>query len=409
MQNSRLEQIDIDAWRAAIRQDTFANYHYKMGVALENSGSAEAALAAYERAIAEKPTHGPSHWCLLALLERSGGAQPEAVRDRARRLCPDYQDQWTEEQAAAAIAENRLEEAVKLLGNLGRPSVQAAGLWAELAKLYRRQSRFEEAASFADTALDGFPDLSEAHREKGLLLRAQGKLSEAFRSLEIAAATFPFDLEVVGNLAFCHLAFLRFDASFAITERHCKQPVPDLFLNLVHGIGLHVLGRYGEAAGFIRSLPQMQETSHPDYWWLVCYEGLSLQAMGRVRDALDRYERGFAACLDEYKPMVCSYLGLGLEAAGDLPGALARHETATGGEAVNAWMLGNHALTLLAMGRQAEADALLVRSLSCGDTPNIPLEVHQRPWAQARLKDAYARLRASGVAMPDMLEGWLAQ
>lgn len=409
MQNSRLQQIDIDidAWRAAIRQDTFANYHYKMGLALEKDGSAEAALAAYERAIAEKPTHGPSHWCLLALLERSGGAQLEAIRDRAFQLCPDYQDQWTEEQAAAAIVANRLEEAVTHLDSLGRPSVQAAGLWAELARLYRLQSRFENALSFVDKALDASPALCEAHRERGLLLRAHGKLPEAVHSLEIAAAAFPFDLEVAGNLAFCHLAFLRFDASLAITEKHCKQPGPNQFCNLVHAIGLHVLERYREAVDFIRSLSRMDD---PDSWWLACYEGLALQAMGHLPDALACYEKALKESSENYKPMVHSFIGFALQEAGDAQGALNRHLVATASSAVNAWMLGNHALTLWKMGREADADALLVRSLSCDDTPNIPIEVHQRPsWARAYFKDAYGRLRSSGNIMPDTLEHWLIQ
>ncbi|BAI76796.1 TPR repeat-containing protein (plasmid) [Azospirillum sp. B510] len=408
MQNNRLEQIDVGAWRTAIRQDTFAYYHYKMGVALENTGSTEAALAAYERAISEKPSHGSSHWCLLALLERSGGGtQLEAARDRALRLCPNYQDQWTEEQAAAAIVANRIDEAVTLLRSVTRPSVHGAQLWADLARVYRLRGLSEEALSFANTALETAPDLCEAHRERGLLLRVRGKLSEALHSLETAAPAFPFDLEVAGNLAFCYLAFLRFDAAFSITEKHCKQPSPNQFCNLAHVTILHVMGRYDEAVDFIRSLLLVDDSAS---WWLACYEGLVVQAMGRLPDALACYERALKESRDDCKPMVHSFIGLGLQEAGDVQGALDQHSVATGNSAANAWMLGNHALALWKAGREADADALLVRSLSCDDTPNIPIEIHQRPsWARPYFKDAYARLRSSGTVMPDMLEWWLVQ
>lgn len=385
--------IDFDAWRRAIREETFGNYHYEMGVALERSDSPDAAQAAYERAIATNPGHAASHMRLIDLLEKRG--DPEPARAKALRLIPNFVERVIEERSAEAMRAGQLGEAKKLLTSLTGASLRAATLWTDLCQLNRQRGQTAEAAACVDRALEQQPGLLEVRREKGLLDRAAGNIASALPHLQAVHAELESDLEVAWNLAFAHQACLEFERSLSVTASYCgSAPSRSLILNLMHVLALHSLRHYDDALNAFRSMPEVINRSHPDRAWLLSYEGLTLQAAGRLDEAMIRYRQAVEECPENQKPMARSYLGLGLEGCGDLRAALEQHEAVAASGLKNAMVLSNHALTLLASGRIIEADALLVESLCCEDAYLIPLEGHQRSWATQTLKDRYASLAA---------------
>lgn len=385
--------IDLDAWRRAIREETFGNYHYEMGVALERTDSPDAAQAAYERAIAIKPGHAASHMRLISLLEKHG--DPEAARAKALRLIPNFAERAIEERSAETMRAGELDEAAKLLASLPGASLRAATLWTDLCHLNRLRGRTAEAAVCIDRALKQQPHLLEARREKGLLDRATGNIASALPHLQAVHIELEFDLEVAWNLAYVYQACLEFDRALSVTAPYCSSaPSQSLLLNLMHVLTLHSLRRYDDALSAFRCIPEVTNKSYPDRGWLLPYEGLILQAAGRREEAVIRYREAVEECPENQKPMARSYLGLGLEGCGDLRAALEQHEAVAASGLKTAMVLSNHALTLLASGRTVEAEALLVESLRCEDAYLIPLQGHQRSWATQTLKDCYASLAA---------------
>jgi len=73
-----LTGYDINLWRSRIRQDVFANYHHKMGVALIRVGQAAAAREAFQRALNIDPTHFAAALRLMKLHE--GAQEMEAMK-----------------------------------------------------------------------------------------------------------------------------------------------------------------------------------------------------------------------------------------------------------------------------------------------------------------------------------------
>ncbi|MDG3443034.1 hypothetical protein [Nitrospirillum amazonense] len=79
-----LDEAAIGRWRDRIRQTTFANYHFEMGIALLMGGDAQAALGALQRAVEIQPDLAILYPLLAWTEERLG--QAEAARQRQADL-----------------------------------------------------------------------------------------------------------------------------------------------------------------------------------------------------------------------------------------------------------------------------------------------------------------------------------
>ncbi|WP_376967297.1 hypothetical protein ABNQ39_35765 (plasmid) [Azospirillum sp. A26] len=396
----QLTPEQIEAWRSAIRQETFANYHYEMGVALERNGYSTEAAASYRRAIECMPRNALAHARLIEVLEQAGLAQQAAaVRDEAARRCPDYAERWMEEQAVTraqqALRAEDLDEAAMIMRGLSDLSARGALFLAELSRAFRHKGRSEEAAFCVDAALNAAPALLEAQREQAFLAWPKQQIELVEKLLQPVLAAMPNDQEVATHLAFCHLVRLDFEAALALTTPFCRNQTSDIFLAIAHGSALQITGRYEEALSFFFSIPQVQDVGHGDRWGVLCRIGLVLQASGRDQEAVACYEEALATAGTPAATCVArNHLGLGLLGVGNLSEALQQHEAVVAaGVEQNAWMLSNHALSLLAVGREEEADGLLLRSLSCPDAPQIPFRNHLRPRFHDLLEQRYARLK----------------
>jgi tetratricopeptide (TPR) repeat protein len=79
-----LDEAAIGRWRDRIRQTTFANYHFEMGIALLMGGDAQAAHGALQRAVEIQPDLAILYPLLVLAEERLG--QAEAARQRQADL-----------------------------------------------------------------------------------------------------------------------------------------------------------------------------------------------------------------------------------------------------------------------------------------------------------------------------------
>ncbi|CAO3363309.1 hypothetical protein [Azospirillum melinis] len=106
---------DVEAWRINIRVQTFANYHYQMGLALERTGDLPSAHASYRAALTVDPRHAAAAMRLIAALDRSG-QQAEAAELHARSLAlnPAYEVEGTLMQVLDLLNAGKTEEALTL-------------------------------------------------------------------------------------------------------------------------------------------------------------------------------------------------------------------------------------------------------------------------------------------------------
>lgn len=83
--------IDIAAWRQRIRESTFANYHYEMGVALHWAGAPEQAMAALLRALEQMPAMAEARLELVRVLRDLGRkAEAEQIERQAIADNPSF-------------------------------------------------------------------------------------------------------------------------------------------------------------------------------------------------------------------------------------------------------------------------------------------------------------------------------
>lgn len=407
MQESAADTINVDAWRESIRRDTFANYHYEMGIALEKAGSLDESEFAYRRVISILPSHGLAYWRLIALLEsRDRSDLAETVKSEALRQCPDYEDRWLEEQALSSADEfldgQKFDQVFSVFQRLSRLSPRSAFHCAELAKRYRQLGITERALASLTLAERADPELPEVRRERGLLAWSRQQPDEAVAALDPILSMMPHDQELAGCLAWCRLIRTEFVEALQVTAPHCKEPTADVLLNVSHSMALHVLGRYEEALSFLSAFYESLEKV--DGWGLLCSIGLSLQAEGLKDEAVERYQEALSVLLEKgngadegHVAMVRSYLGLGLQGIGDLNGALSQHRKAVECAAPTCWNLSNLALCLDEQGEHKEAMQLITRSWSCPDALYIPLHLYSRPWARETLQSMYTRTTAASA------------
>ncbi|TWB38555.1 tetratricopeptide repeat protein [Nitrospirillum pindoramense] len=95
-----LDEAAIGRWRDRIRQTTFANYHFEMGIALLMGGDAQAALGALQRAMEIQPDLAIVYPLLVLAEERLGHA--DAARQRQADLQARAPALWLDGCAALA-------------------------------------------------------------------------------------------------------------------------------------------------------------------------------------------------------------------------------------------------------------------------------------------------------------------
>ena len=166
---SGLGQLDaaITAYNEAIANNPYQpDTHYNVGISLKKQGKLDAAIDAYNQALALKPDYADAYNNMgIALKEK--GKLVEAIRayKKALAIKPDY---------AAAF------------NNMGNA--------------FKEQGKLEKALVAYNKALTLKPDYAEAHHSSGAIFQSQGKLEKAIVAYNKALALRPNYAEVYNEM-----------------------------------------------------------------------------------------------------------------------------------------------------------------------------------------------------------------
>ena len=175
-------------------------YFSNLGIALQNQGKLDEAIAAYLHAIGIKPDYAEVHSNLgIALKSQRKLDEAIAACRRAISIKPDYVE-----------AHYNLGNALKDQGKLDEAIAayfQAIGIKPDFAEAHsnlgtalQEQGKLAEAIAAYRRAIDFKPDFAEAHSNLGAALRDQGKLAEAIAAYRQAIGIKPDFAEAYSNL-----------------------------------------------------------------------------------------------------------------------------------------------------------------------------------------------------------------
>lgn len=184
------DRIAIENWREEIRRSTLSHYHHRIGVALEASGEHDAAVTAFERAVAVDPGRYASVLRLNRLLRDAGD------QERARSVLEhgmlaqggdaDALARALVEEAEAARDDAMTDDALALVVHALAVCPNAAAahlpdLVVELAGQLR--NRHEDALRWCDLAAPHAQDRYGLHHQRGFSLLLLNRQDEARREL----------------------------------------------------------------------------------------------------------------------------------------------------------------------------------------------------------------------------------
>jgi predicted O-linked N-acetylglucosamine transferase (SPINDLY family) len=290
-------------------------YLNTLGIACGACARSEDAVAAFRRALRERPAYADACLNLGVALRRIGRFDEAAVALRR----------------AVALAPESVDAQI----NLGKALVEAGDA--------------EGGRACIEATVARFPASAAAHDTLGIALQACGRLDDAIDAFRAAVAIEPRDAIARNNLGMA-LRLKGRDADAAASFRDARALEPDNALvanNL--GLVLLALGRLDEA----RECLQAAVAAQPEFAEAHANLGLVLKLQGRLDDAEAEFSRALAR-----QPRSADFLtnlGTVLEAQGRPAEALALFEQARAADPTHAGALANSGLVLLAEGRVQEA------------------------------------------------------
>ncbi len=214
--------------------DAFQRNAFTYGVALFQHGYLDAAAAAFEQVIAQKPDDPEAYYNLGTLhLRQNNLQQARHYLEQTLKLRPNYPEAWNNlgmiaaQQGQADEAVRDFQQSISL-----RPNYAVALL--NLGNLYRRKGAFPDAETLLNRALEIQPDDPETNYSLGMFYAQQGQTQSAADYLQKAIALRPGYPEALNNLG---VLFIRVN-NYAGAEaqfKTCMQAAPKFdqsYLNL---------------------------------------------------------------------------------------------------------------------------------------------------------------------------------
>jgi protein O-GlcNAc transferase len=312
-------------WAAAGDAPGDAEIQQRLGEALERLGALDAAIDAYEHALAAEPASGKARNSLVVALGKAGRGADGVVRARAwLAAAPGDTDRLFT--LALAEAEHDVDAAMHTLRDVLARRGDDALAHYNLALLLKRVDRLDEAIAAAERSvtIDARP---EARLALGTLHAQRGDLDRAARAFEAAVAVQPalFD------------AWLQLGA--------VRRARGDL---------------RGAADAFYRAT-----TLRPDAWGAQAALASVLARAGDdagARRASSEAERLRAAERRVREAVTITAVGIARLDAGDAAGGLERFTAALAVDAGYAPAHYHRGRSLRVLGRAAEADAAFARA-----------------------------------------------
>lgn len=142
--DSMVDPSAIEGWRRRIREDVFSNYHLEMGLALERTGAADAALAAYNRALDARPDAVEAAYLSELLAQQLGrGPAADAAAGRGSAIDPDFRSSAPFRLGLTALERGQSEQAFRwfqVSHDCGRADAAAGMVAAQLTAGKRDQA-----------------------------------------------------------------------------------------------------------------------------------------------------------------------------------------------------------------------------------------------------------------------------
>ena len=328
---------------------------------------------------------------------RQRGLQGEAVDALARHLEGPSSDEVN--RLIDLFNQERYIEGEDIAHRLTLRFPQAGFAWKMLGVMLKLQGRSTEALEPMQKAVELLPRDAEAHSNLGVNLKEQGRLTEAEAIYRRALEIKPDFAEAHNNLG----NTLRDQGRLTESEASCRRAVeikPDYaeaHSNL--GVTLQALGRLTEAEASYRRALEIK----PDFAETHNYFGNTLRELGRLTEAESSYRRAL-----EIKPDFAeahSNLGVTLQALGRLTDAEASYRRALEIKPDYAEVYSNLGNTLRDQGRLTESEASYRRTLEI--KPDLA-ETHNNLgitlMEQGRFTESEASYRRALEIKPDYSE-----
>ena len=296
-----------------------------------------------------------------------------------------------EEQAAALLAQGRIEEAATLYQALIRAGSTRAVVFRNLAAIHGNLGRHGERIALLRRALQLNPDEPEAHTALGEALRQQGDIQAAIDCFRRAIALRADDPDTHDHLgtALRQLgdpagAIASYSRSLTLRPNN-----PDVLSRL--GRAQRQLGDRGAAiAAFSRAL-----ALRPDDPETLKIRGASLQEQGDLNAAVDSYRRALALRPDD--PDLHNNLGAALQELQDPAAAIAAYRTSLQLRPDHPDAHNNLGVALREQGDPAGALACFKAALAL--KPDDPITLNNLGVAHQELGDPAAAITACSRAL----------
>jgi tetratricopeptide (TPR) repeat protein len=200
------DQGDADGAIAHYRQaielrPSYAEAHYNLGRLLVQKGQLDEAIGHYEKALDINPTDAEAHNNLGATLFANGRVD-EAIAQYRKALAiqPDYADASCN-LASALLSKGGLDGAIAYYSACLAISPDRPEAQYNLASALLRKSRTDEAITHYQKALELRPENADAHANLGSVFLAKGRVRDAIAEYRDALRIAPNNVAAQSNLA----------------------------------------------------------------------------------------------------------------------------------------------------------------------------------------------------------------
>ena len=396
----RNDDRGIELIRHAIqRNGKNPTYFYNLGVALNDKGKLDEAIAAYRAAIAVKPDFADAHCNLGAALKDQGKLdQAIAAYRQAIAIKPNYAMAHSN-LGIALNDQGILDEAIAAYRQAIAIKPDYAEAHSNFGNALKNQGRLDEAVAAHRQAITVKPDFAEAHSNLGNALKNQGKLDEAIAAYRQAIAIKPDYAEAHSNLGAALDDKGMLDEAIAVYRRaiSVRPDYAEAHFNL--GNALKRQGKLDEATAAYRQAIAIKPDDAEAYSNL----GAALNDRGKLDEAIAAYRRAIVIKPDLAEAH--SNLGNAFKNQGKLDEAIAAYRRAIAIKPDYAEAHSNLGAALNDQGKLDEAIAACRQAIAIKpDYAEAHSNLGNALKNQGKLEAAIASYRQAIATDPDLAE-----